>query len=109
LPSEGVEKLLAGGGSSESGAVVESATEAAEIEEPFGSAVEGDAHAVEEIDDSGSGFAHGFDGRLIGEEVSAVDRVVEVLIGGIALTLEILGGVDSALGANRMRALDRDD
>ncbi len=51
---EGVEKLLAGGGSGEGGAVIEGASEAAEVEEAFGGAVEGDAHAVEQIDDAGA-------------------------------------------------------
>jgi hypothetical protein len=59
---ERVEKLLAGGGSGEGGAVVERAAEAAEVEQAFGRAVEGNAHAVEQIDDAGSGLAHGFDG-----------------------------------------------
>ncbi len=48
---ERVEELLAGGGSGEGGAVVEGAAEAAEVEQAFGRAVEGDAHAVEEVDD----------------------------------------------------------
>src|SRR6202042_2999141 len=75
---QGIQQLLAGGGSSERGAVEERATEAAEVEEPFGGAVEGDAHAVEEIDDGGTLFAHLLDGGLGGEEVAAVDGVVEV-------------------------------
>jgi len=32
-----------------------------------------------------------------------------VLVGGVAFTLEILGGVDAALRTDRMRTLDRDD
>jgi hypothetical protein len=76
---EGVEELLAGGGSGEGGAVEEGAAEAAEVEEAFGGAVEGDAHAVEEVDDGGALVAHGLDGGLVGEEVAAVDGVVEVL------------------------------
>ena len=58
---------------------------------------------------AGRGLAHVLDGRLVGEEVAAVDGVVEVLAGGVALALEVLGGVDAALGADRVRALDRDD
>ncbi len=106
---ERVEELLAGGGAGEGGAVVEGATEAAEVEQAFGGAVEGDAHAVEQIDDAGRGLAHGLDGRLVGEEVAAVDGVVEVLDGGVAFALEVLGGVDAALRADRVRALDGDD
>ena len=58
---------------------------------------------------AGRGLAHGLDGSLVGEEVAAVDGVVEVLGGGVALALQILGGVDAALRADRVRALDRDD
>jgi hypothetical protein len=106
---ERVEKLLAGGGSGEGGAVVERASEAAEIEQTFGRAIERNAHAVEQIDDAGSGLAHGLDRRLVGEEVATVDGVVEVYPGGIAFALQVLGGVDATLGAHRVRALYRDD
>jgi hypothetical protein len=75
----------------------------------LGSAVEGHAHAVEEVDDGRGGLAHGLDGSLVGEEVAAVDGVVKVLVGGVALALEVLGGVDAALGADRVRTLDGDD
>jgi hypothetical protein len=106
---ERVEKLLAGGGSREGGAMEEGATEAAEIEQALGGAVEGHAHAVEEVDDAGGGFAHGFDGRLVGKEVAAVDGVVEVLVGGVAFAFEVFGRVDAALGADGVGALDGDD
>jgi hypothetical protein len=59
--------------------VEERATEAAEVEQAFGGAVEGDAHAVEQVDDGGALLAHVLDGGLVGEEVAAVDGVVEVL------------------------------
>src|SRR5215469_945764 len=106
---ERVEKLLAGGGSGEGGAVIERAAEAAEVEKTLGGAVEGHAHAVEQVDDGWRSLAHGLDGRLVGEEVAAVDGVVKVLPGGVSLALEVLGGVDAALGAHGVRTLDRDD
>ena len=106
---ERVEELLAGGCAGEGSAVIERATEAAEVEKAFGGAVEGHAHAIEQVDDGGRGFAHGLDGRLVGEEVAAVDGVVKVLRGGVAFAFEIFGGVDAALGADRVRALDGDD
>ena len=106
---EGVEELLAGGGSGEGGAMVEGSSEAAEVEEAFGGAVERDAHAVEQVDDGGTLRGHVFDGGLVGEEVAAVDGVVEVLQDVVALALEVLGGVDAALGADGVRALDGDD
>ncbi len=106
---ERIEKLLAGGCSGEGGAVIEGAAEAAEVEKAFGGAVERDAHAIEQVDDGGRGFAHGLDGRLVGEEVAAIDGVVEMLVGGVAFALEILGSVDAALRADGVRALDGDD
>jgi hypothetical protein len=87
---ERVEQLLAGGCAGEGGAVVERAAEAAEVEQALGGAVEGHAHAVEQVDDGGRGLAHGLDGRLVGQEVAAVDGVVEVLVGGVALALQVL-------------------
>ncbi len=89
--------------------LIQRAAEAAEVEQAFRRAIEGNAHAVEQVDDAGRGLAHGLDRRLVGEEVAAVDGVVEVLAGGVAFALEVLGGVDAALRADRVRALDRDD
>src|SRR5713101_4444290 len=106
---ERVEKLLAGRRSGEGGAVVKRASKAAEVQQTFGRAIEGNAHAVEQIDDSGSGVTHGLDRRLVGEEVATINRVVEVLPGGIAFALQVLGGVDASLGADRVRALYGDD
>ncbi len=101
--------MLAGRGAGEGGAIEERAAEAAKVEQSFGGAIEGHAHAVEQVDDAGGGFAHGLDRRLVGQEVSAVDGVVEMLPGGIAFTLQILGGVDAALGADGVRTLYRHD
>src|SRR5580704_5774476 len=106
---ERVEKLLSGSGSGKSGAVIERAAEAAKIEQAFGSTIKRHAHAIEQINNSRRGFAHRFYGRLIGKEVAAINRVVEVLPGGIALAFQILGRVDAALGAYRVRTLYRDD
>ena len=106
---ERVEQLLAGGGAGKGGAVVERAAEAAEIEQAFGGAIEGHAHSIEQVDDCRRGLAHGFHGRLVGEEVAAIDGVVEVLVGGVAFALQVLRGVDAALRAYGVRALDGDD
>src|ERR1700722_20050 len=89
--------------------MVENAAEAAEVKEAFGGAVEGDAHAVEEVDDGGALFAHELDRGLVSEEVAAVDGVVEVLEGTVALAFKVLGRVDAALGTDGVRALDGDD
>ena len=106
---EGIQQLLSGGGAGKRGAVVKRAAEAAEVEQSLGRAVKGNAHAIEQVDDAGRGFAHRLHRRLVREEVAAVDGVVEVLPGGVAFTLQVLGGVDAALRAHRVRPLDRDD
>ena len=86
---ERVEELLAGGCPGECGALVEGAAEAAEVEQALVGAVEGDAHAVEQVDDGGGAGGHVADGGLVGEEVAAVDGVVEVLEDGVTLALEV--------------------
>ena len=82
---ERVEELLPGGRAGERGAVEERAAEAAEIEEPFGRAVERHAHAVEHVDDARRRVGHPLDGRLVGEEVAAVGRLFEVDLRGSRL------------------------
>src|SRR5439155_16892241 len=104
---ERIQELLTGSGAGEGGAMEERAAETAEIEQAFGRAIEGHAHAIEQINDAGRGLAHLFYGRLVGEEVAAVNRVVKVLPGGIAFAFQVLGGIDASLRAYRMRALDR--
>src|SRR5215469_6493747 len=99
---ERVQKLLTGGGSGEGGAIVERTTETAEVEHAFRGAVKWHAHPIEQVDDAGRHVAHRFDGWLVGEEVAAVNRVVKVLPGGVALAFEVLGGVDSSLSADRV-------
>jgi hypothetical protein len=78
---EGIEELLARGRAREGGPVKLRASEAAEVEKALGSAVEHDAHTVEQVDDPGRRVAHGLDGRLVGEKVAAIDGVVEVDFG----------------------------
>ncbi len=106
---EGVEKLLAGGGAGEGGAVIKRAAETAIVEEALGRAIEHDAHAIEEIDDVGGFVAHALDERLIGEEIAAVNGVVKMLGGGVAFALLIFRGVDAALGADGMGTLYGND
>ena len=106
---ERVKKLLAGGRSRKGGAVIERSAEAAKIEQPLRRSVEGNTHAVEQINDAGRGLAHVFDGRLVGKKITAVNRVVKVLPGRIAFALQILSCVDAALRAYRVRTLHRDD
>jgi hypothetical protein len=106
---EGVKKLLTGGGAGKSGAVVESSSKAPEVEQAFRRAVEGHAHAVEQVDDGGSSVAHRFYRWLVRQKVATVDGVVKVLPGRVAFALQVLGCVDASLGAHRVRALDGDN
>src|SRR5215472_3986228 len=106
---ERVEKLLAGGGAGKGRAMVESAAEAAKVEQALRCAIEGNTHAVEQVDDPRRGIAHGLDRRLVGQEVTAVDGVVQVLQRRVALALKVLGGIDAALRTHRVRTLDGND
>src|SRR5690348_17690602 len=85
------------------------AAEAAEIQQSLGRAIEHHTHAVEQVDDSRRGFTHPLYRGLIGQEVAAIDSVVEVDVGRVALTLGVNRAVDSALRADRVRTLDRND
>ena len=76
------------------------AAEAAEVEQPFGGAVEGHPHAVEQVDDVRRRVAHALHGRLLGEEVAALERVLDVDVRMVALALGVHGAVDAALGAD---------
>ena len=89
--------------------MVQSAAKAPEVEQPFAGPVERNTIAVEQVDDGRTHGGHLLDGRLVGQEIAAENGVVEVLANIVALALQVLGGVDAALGANRVRALNRDD
>ncbi len=106
---ERIKQLLPGSRAGKRGAVVQRPAEAAKIEQPFGRAIERHAHAVEQIDDPRRRLAHVFNRRLVAQEVAAINRVVKVLPGRIALALQILRRVDAALRAHRVRTLHRND
>src|SRR5438874_11600276 len=85
------------------------ASEAAKIEQPFIGTGKGYAHSIEEIDDRRRHLAHRFGGRLIGKEVTAINRVIEMLPNRVAFTFSIHGSVNATLRAHRVRAFHRDD
>ena len=103
---ERVEELLARRGAGEAGALVLLAAEVAEVENALRRARERHAHAVEHLDELRRGLDHALDSELVGEEVAAVDRVIEMLVDGIMLALRVHAGVDAALGAEGVGALD---
>src|SRR5438552_5730233 len=82
---ERIQELLPGGGAGEGGAMEQSATEAAEIEQSLGGSIEGDAHAVQQIDDAGRRLALVFYRRLVSQEVVARRGAVEGVPGAMAL------------------------
>ena len=103
---ERVEQLLAGGRAGEGGPFEERAAEAALVAEAFLRAIEGDAEAVHQVDDLRAVVDHLLDGRLVLEEVAAVDGVVEVEPLAVALLAgEVVDRVDAALGADAVGAL----
>ena len=106
---ERVKKLLTRRRSCKRGAVIKSAAKAPIIEQSFRSAIEHHAHAVQQINNSGSRFAHSFYQRLIGQKITAIDSVVEMLGAGIAFAFLIFRRVDAALRADRVRAFYRYD
>src|SRR5437764_5494300 len=92
---ERVEKLLACRSSCERRAVMLRSSEATEIEQAFFRAREGNAHAVEKVNDRGSHLAHGFRRWLIRQKVSAIDRVVKVFPRRIAFAFRVDRAVDA--------------
>ena len=56
----------------------------------------------------GAQYGHLLDGRLVLQEIAAIDRVVEVLPLAVAqLPRLIVAAVDAALGTDAVRAFDR--
>src|SRR5262249_12666902 len=106
---EGIEQLLPGGRARERGTMEERAAEAPEVEQALRRTVERDAHAIEQEDDRRARLAHRLHGRLVGEEVPAVDGVVEVAGGRVAPPPPVFGGGDVAPRPAPVRALDGDD
>ena len=75
---------------------------------PFGRAVERHAHAIEQIDDPGRPVGHFQHRRLIGQEIAAEHGLIEMLPLAVALLAgDFVAGIDAALGADAVAALDR--
>ncbi len=89
-------------------ALEERAAEETKIAEPLGRAVEGHAHAVEQVDDPRRPVGHLQHRVLIGQVVAAVDRLIKVLVLAVPLLArDFVARVDAALGAHGVRPLDR--
>ncbi len=106
---ERVEELLTRRRAGEVGPLEERAPEQAEIASALVRPVERDAHSVEQVDDPGCPVCHLEDGVLVGEIIAAVEGLIEVLVLRVALLAgDLVAGVDAALGAHGVRALDGD-
>src|SRR5712691_6864959 len=93
---ERIEQLLTRRCSGKGSAMVKCPAKTTEVEQAFGSAIERHAHAIEQINNGRRCLAHRSNRRLVGEEVAAVNGVIEMLPGGIALAFEIFGSVNAA-------------
>src|ERR1051325_2311909 len=92
---ERVQELLTRRSSGECSAVMLSAAEASKVEQTLGRTRKGNTHAVEQVNDRRRHFAHLFDGRLIGEKVTAVNSVVKMFPRRIALAFSVDRAVDA--------------
>src|ERR1043166_5862831 len=97
---ERVEELLARRSSGERGAVMFGAAETTKVEQAFVRTREGNAHAIEQVDDRRRHLTHRLRRRLVGEKVAAVNSVVEMFPGRIAFAFGVYGAVDAALRAH---------
>src|SRR5204862_7519004 len=88
-----IKELLTGGGTGERGKGIECSSEAAKVEQAFGSAIEGQAHEVEEGDNCRCRIAHSFDRWLVGQNVAAEKRDDEVVPGGDGFGLPVLASI----------------
>jgi hypothetical protein len=90
--------------------LVERAAEEAQVVPPLLGPVEGHAHAVEEVDHARRPVRHLVDRGLLRQEVAAVDGLLEVLpLAEALLARDVVAGVDAALRAHGVAALDGDD
>ena len=104
---ERVQELLTRRGAREDRALVLLTAEVTEVEHALSRTRERHAHAVEHLDQLRRCLDHALDGELVGEEVAAIYRIIEMLIDGVMLPLRVHAGVDAALRAQGMGAFDR--
>ena len=98
------EQLLAGLAAGVEGARHLHPAERAVVEEA--AVLAGERHALRDalVDDVGADLGEAVDVGLAGAVVAALDRVVEEPVGGVAVLLVVLRGVDAALRRDGVRA-----
>src|SRR5207248_9473656 len=110
-PAQGListeEKLLPGLAAAVEGALELRPAEAARVEQAAVLARE--RHALRDtlVDDVDRHFGEPVDVRLAAAEVAALDGVVEEAVDAVAVVAVVLGGVDPALGGDRVGAAGR--
>src|SRR5690606_7693702 len=93
-----IQDLLACRSAREGRAFVQGAAEPPAIEKTFDRAVKRDAQSVQKVNHLGRPIRHFLDGRLVGQEVAAVNRVVKVLPLVVAgLAGQVVYAIDPAL------------
>ncbi len=96
------EQLLAGLATGVEGARHLDATEGAVVQQAAVFAGERNPLGDALVDDVGADLGQPVDVGLAGAVVAALDRVVEQPVGGVAVLLVVLRGVDAALGGDRV-------
>ncbi len=104
---QGIEELLARRRPGERRPAVQRAAEPPEVQQALRRSVEGHPHPVQEVHDPGGRLAHPLGQGLVGQKIPAFDRLVEMDLRAVPFPFGIDGGVDPALGADRVGALDR--
>ena len=96
------QQLLAGLATGVERAAHLGAAEAAVVEQA--AVLAGERHALGDhlVDDVDRHLGEAVDVGLAGAEVAALDRVVEEAVDAVAVALVVLGGVDAALGGDRV-------
>src|SRR5690606_8557064 len=98
---EGVEQLLAGGGAGKRRSLVQRSAETATIDEAFGRAVKGYAEPIHQVDNFRRPVGHFLHGRLMLEEVAAIDGIIEMLPLAVAqLPRLVVDAVDATLSTH---------
>ena len=105
---QGIEKLLTGRRTSKGSPLVERATKSPLVAEALRCAVERHSEPIHQVNNARTPFRHFLDGRLMLEEVTAVDGVIKVLPLVVALLPCLrVDTVDATLCARGMRPFYR--
>ena len=94
---ESIEELLASRGTSKYRTFILLTTEVTEVEDAFSRTRERYAHAIEHLDEFRSSLNHAFYSQLVSEEITAVYRIIKMLINGVMLAFGIHASIHTTL------------